>query len=230
MNVAAVTINTNLIRSRLMPVAERAAKREGLMLAQVITIGGEVTRGHRALWRALAGEGLSATDLSAILGWSASVIAKELTSVPAPPPSGVRAVRKPRVKAPPGSLEAQIERAVTAALAPVLAKLDLLLRPEDRPPQPTPASAWLDAHGRYGAMVREVALEHSMAVDRLLGRARGKNVTAARVAVVAKLTDAGLSQIEIGRILRCDHTSVHYLQRKGGVAPAFEQNARKAAA
>lgn len=94
MNLSAAMINTNLKAAGLLQVAERAAKREGLRLVDVVALG-PVTSGHQALWRALAREGKSAREIGTILGWSEETIAAALVDVPEAPKSRVRAKALP---------------------------------------------------------------------------------------------------------------------------------------
>lgn len=67
-----------LKRAGLLAVAERAAKRVELRLADCIAPPPEVTGRHRALWAALAREGKSAAEIAVLVGWPVDVIVREL--------------------------------------------------------------------------------------------------------------------------------------------------------
>lgn len=113
----------------LLDVAERAAKRVNLRLADCIAGPPEVTGGHRALWTALARDGRTARQIGVLLGWPEAAIAQELpTKVPPPPDSGPRVIGRAKALRPPRLAE---PRAVVAAALPEGA-LALLAAMEER--------------------------------------------------------------------------------------------------
>lgn len=80
----------------LLEVAERAAKRIDLRLADCIAEPPEVTGGHRALWAALAHAGKSAQEIGALLGWPEAAVARELPTRTRPAPRPIKKAPSPR--------------------------------------------------------------------------------------------------------------------------------------
>jgi hypothetical protein len=97
-NAFQVAVVQRLQRAGLLQVAERAAKRIELRLADCIAPG-EVTGGHVALWKALAKEGQTPGQIADLVGFPATEVTPHLP-VPAPrvtpaPESGPRAKALP---------------------------------------------------------------------------------------------------------------------------------------
>ncbi len=207
MNTNNVAIVARLKAAGLLDIAERAAKREELKFAHCIEPG-EVTGGHRALWRALAAAGQSNTRIAALLGWPQSEIDRELVPAPKPTPAPKSGVRRRD-----GLTAEDVAAIVEAAVSPLREELRALRAT----PPPVPvfdAEAWLDVRGDLGREVRTIATRAGVQVSELLSKARGKHLTAVRFEIVAFLTNRGLSQPDIGRFLRRDRASIYSAQRR----------------
>lgn len=83
------------------------------------------------------------------------------------------------------------------------------------------AEAHLARHGKAGDLVRRVALEHGVPLHEMLFGSRSPMMTLARREAVRCLTmdPFEMSQLEIGRVLRIDHSSVHNAQMATGAVP-----------
>lgn len=240
---ALAAICLRLREAGLVAVVDRVAEQHDTTSGVLLTVTGKVSPAQATLFHALAAEGLDATTIARLLGWGEAAV-ERVVGMPEPkpspvPPSGPRPEPEPSC-----DLRTLIALAVAEAQAPLLAAIADLRetvlarrRPRNRHRPLTPeakaaeVNAWVDAHGELGVAVRRVALAHGVPIERLLSPERTKLVIAARRAAVTELTRIGLSQSDIGRILRRDHSSVGVLQRQAGAAAAYPSNAgRKATA
>lgn len=72
-------------------------------------------------------------------------------------------------------------------------------------------------------VIAEVAREHEVTPEQVMGRSVHRHVVRARWAAMARLREAGLSYPRIGRILGRDHSTVMYgIRRHAGLAAHVE--------
>lgn len=253
MNATAAAIVARLKAAGLLDVAERAAKRVELRLADCIEPG-DVTGGHRALWTALAKEKKTPVQIAAIVGFTEAVVAAELPE----PESGPRTkkvtpVPAPTPFAPPGAdltalvsliaaAEDRVEKLHRAAarvleeaqatsedlrsLRAALDGADVAASNNAR----AIAVAHLRSSGDMHRVVEKICATHGVPPERLLMGVRDPDTLAARRASVVAMTERRWSQVRIAVLLRIDKFSVLRHQRTAGVKPARKPIGGKKAA
>lgn len=212
MNTFEGGVIARLKAANLLDVAERAAKRVELRLADCIAPG-EVTGGHRALWRELA-KHKTPDRVAEVVGFPAADVRREaIMGEPTPPP--------PRPSQPSSERRPKVKREPAAPLVlPEIPDLEV-------PPDPTPRKTSWSAMGttskclalaeREGVLhhLHATAELHAVSLFAILGPRRDARFVRARREAAWRLRAlAGLSSVRIGEVLGDrDHTTIlHHLR------------------
>lgn len=210
MNTFEAAVIARLKAAGLLDVAERAAKREELRLADCIAPG-EVTGGHRALWRELARHA-TPDRVAEIVAFPAAAVRREMIpeARPTPAPASAPREKKPKVAAEPRA----------PARLPEIPDLEV-------PKGPAPRRTSWSAMGtvqkcivlaeREGVLhhLHATAERHAVSVFAVVGPSRmGRHVRARREAAWRLHELAGLGSPRIGEILggRDHSTILHHLR------------------
>ena len=205
MNTFEAGVIARLKTASLLDVAERAAKREGLRLADCIAPG-DVTGGHCALWRELA-KHATPDRVAEVVGFAAADVRREMIPEARPTPAAKSVPREKKTRT--------VESKRRGFWAPeVLPKIPDLVVPLAQPARPMPVLVGSSIHGRLAASgltedVHAACARHRVPMLVVLGRSRERTPTRARAEVVWRLFHLrGRNHCEIGRLLDRDPSTV----------------------
>jgi len=219
-NTFEAAVIARLKAAGLLAVAERAAKRVDLRLADCISPG-EVTGGHRALWTALATEKKTAGQIAVLVGFPAESVRAEIPAaggprvrkVPPPPAPAVAPPMPTRFAELLGAVSQRVERVAgllhradeeLAALARDVTALHATADGAEAAASSNAramAIAHLRAHGDTGEAVA-IAKRHGVAPELLLSGSMHRAVSASRREIAFFFsTEKKLSFGRIGRML-----------------------------
>lgn len=192
----------------LLPLAERVAARNELLLKHVLELLPHPTSGHVALWTALAKEGKTTAEIASLTSWPVPAIQQALRA-----PVERQARLEPKVAPRParkrsGPSPGAVERSLLAK------RIDLL---EMRLKKLEDGEALGEGAGttpEVRKVLKEVSDETGVPVRAIVGPSRTTEVVAARTKASARLFGMGMSLKAIGRVLRKDHTTVLARVRK----------------
>lgn len=254
MNAFEAGVVARLKEAGLLDIAERVAKREGLKLADCIAPG-DITGAHTALWLVLC-KHTSPVRVAEIVAFPEEGVFGALREAGAQLQRSGPALAK--APAPVLDVGAQIEAALAPLrrrvdelesklvvaqenaarreqeAADLSRKLKAFAK-EKKTEERAECALVVDEHlARFGLaanVVREAAARAGSPLDELLSGRSSPAAMRAKGEIVRVLTrDFGMSQPEIGAVLRLNHTSVRAIQRRTGVLPANRGPARKAVA
>jgi hypothetical protein len=211
MNTFEAAVIARLKTAGLLEIAERAAARAQLRLADCIAPG-EVTGGHRVLWRELARHA-GPDRISEIVGVPLRDLRREIGSLP-PAVEALKA-RSPeaRAKAVAGRLRRlrtsqSNSRSDMQKLRREVASLRRRVENLAAAQKPPSDAAW--------RIVAEVAAACRVSVGSILAKLRGEQIDAARAEVIARLSrDLKWTPPKIAEFLGRDPTTIiHHLARR----------------